>query len=313
MKDLQELILANRPKLSEGSVKTYVNCLKNLFSSVYPKTDFNYKLFFADQKKVLDYLNTVKFNVRKTILSALVVISQNEKPEILKAYRDQMIEDSQKYKVQESEHKMTDSMKENWIDWTDILEILNKLKSKVYWIFKEDKPSKDNLLELQKYIILCCYCMIEPRRSQDYCVMKVKNYDEKKDNYYKKGTFHYINYKTSKTYGLQTMKCPKPFEMLLNKWIKIKQQTVPESDYLFSDWFDRPLCATGMAKILNSIFKKNVSVNILRHSYLTHTVGPELKKLQETAKNMGHSMVEQALYIKDIPKIKVNLQKSITV
>jgi hypothetical protein len=142
--------------------------------------------------------------------------------------------------------------------------------------------------------------------------MKVKNYDESKDNYYKKGTFHYNTYKTAKTYGLQTMKCPKPFEMLLNKWIKIKQNSV-QTDYLFSDWFDRPLCATGMAKILNSIFQKNVSVNILRHSYLTHTVGPELKKLQETAKNMGHSMVEQALYVKEIPKIKVKLQKSITV
>lgn len=309
MQDLKDLILKNRPKLSTGSVKTYVNCLKNLFSSVYPNTEFNYKLFFADYKKVLEYLNNVKFNVRKTILSALVVISQNEKPEVLKAYRDQMIEDADKYKVFESEHKMTDSMKENWMTWDEILDILNKLKNKVYWIFKEEKPSKDNLMDLQKYIVLSCYTMIEPRRSHDYCVMKVKNYDEKKDNYYKKGTFYYHNYKTAKTYGLQTIKCPKTLELLINKWIKIK----PETDYLFSDWFDRPLCSTGMNKLLNGIFKKNVSVNILRHSYLTHTVGPELKKLQETAKNMGHSMVEQALYIKDDKPIKVKLQKNITV
>ena len=98
MCELTDLIKKNRPHLSESSVKTYVNCLKNVFVSVYPKTDFNYKLFFADYKKVLDYLNKeVKFNVRKTILSALVVISKGEKQHVIDAYRNQMLEDANKY------------------------------------------------------------------------------------------------------------------------------------------------------------------------------------------------------------------------
>jgi hypothetical protein len=294
MKELKELILENRPHLSEGSVKTYVNCLKNLFSSVFPKTDFNHKLFFADYKKVLEYLNNVKYNVRKTILSALVVISKGEKDKVVEAYRNQMLEDAEKYNTLEKQNKMSDSMKDNWISWDEVLSILNKLKNQVYWIFKEDKPTKEQLLDLQKYVILMCYTQIPPRRSQDFILMKVKNYDEKKDNYYRKGTFHFNNYKTAKFYGLQTVKVPKSLELLLTKWIKMN----PKSEYLFFDYYDKALTASQMSKILNSIFKKNISVNILRHSYITAKAGPEIKKLEEIAEDMGHSTNEQKLYVK---------------
>jgi len=253
MKELKELILENRPHLSEGSVKTYVNCLKNLFSSVFPKTDFNHKLFFADYKKVLEYLKDVKYNVRKTILSALVVISKGEKEKVVEAYRDQMLEDAEKYNAQEKQNKMSDTMKENWISWDDILSILNKLKNQVYWVFKESKPSKEQLLDLQKLIILMCYTQIPPRRSQDFILMKVKDIDEKKDNYYKKGTFYFQNYKTAKFYGLQSVKVPKTLEILLNKWIKFNHN----SDYLFYDYYDKALTASSLSKLLNVIFKKN--------------------------------------------------------
>jgi len=294
MQDLIDLIKKNRPNLSDSSIKTYTNCLKNLFSSVFGNTEFNYKLFFADYKKVLAHLNDVKFNVRKTILSALVVISKDEKETVINAYRNQMLEDAEKYNALEKTNKMSDSMKEAWISWDEIIDILNKLKNKVYWIFKEDKPTKEQLLELQKYVVLMCYTQIPPRRSQDFILMKVKNYDEKKDNYYKKGTFYFQNYKTAKFYGLQTEKIPKSLEMLLTKWIKLNDK----SDYLFSDYYNKGLTASGMSKTLNSIFKKNVSVNILRHAYITKNAGPEIKKLEELAKNMGHSVNEQKLYVK---------------
>lgn len=299
MQELAELIKKNRPNLAPSSIKTYINCLKNLFVQIYPNTEFNYKMFFADHKKVLDFLKDVKFNVRKTILSALVVISQDEHETVINGYKKQMLEDAEKYNAQEKTNKMSDTMKEQWMDWTEILSVLEKLKNKVYWIFKEDKPTKENLLELQKYIILSCYTSVDPRRSQDYCLMKIKNFDEKKDNYYKKGSFYFNVYKTAKFYGLQTVKCPKALEMLISKWIKLNNT----SDYLFYDYYNKPLTSSLMSKTLNSIFKKKVSVNILRHSYLTHTVAPELKKLQETAKNMGHSMAEQALYIKDVEPV----------
>lgn len=292
MKELVDLIKANRPNLSDSSIKTYVNCLKNLFSSVFPKDDFDFKLFFKEYKKVLEYLKDIKFNVRKTILSALTVICQ-DKETPLKAYRTQMIEDATKYNAMEKEHKMTETQKENWMTWKEILEILDLLRQKYYYIFKQKNPKQEDILDLQKYVILSCYCLIPPRRSQDYCLMKVKNYNPDTDNYYSKGSFIFNKYKTSKFRGQEKELVPKSLQILLKKWIEFRKQ-----DYLFTDYYDKPLTSSGMSKILNSIFKKNISVNLLRHAYITDNLGDAFKKIEETAKKMGHSEAQSKLYVK---------------
>jgi integrase len=61
--------------------------------------------------------------------------------------------------------------------------------------------------------------------------------------------------------------------------------------------------SSQITTMLNASFKpKKVSVNMLRHAFLTHYYNgkmPSLEDMTETAKEMGHS-VEQALkYIKN--------------
>ena len=59
-----------------------------------------------------------------------------------------------------------------------------------------------------------------------------------------------------------------------------------------------------ITKQLNAIFKpKKVSVNMLRHSYLTHFYGnqagtPPLTVISELAEKMGHSVEMSLKYIK---------------
>jgi hypothetical protein len=295
MEELKELIKMNRPKLAESSIKTYCNCVHNIFVDIFPHTEFNYKLFFADYEKVLKYLQSIKFNVRKTILSALVVICQGAKEHVLKAYRDQMVADAQQYNTLIKTHTMTPQMKDNWISWDDIIKHTEEYKNKVWWVWNEKKPSIEHLLELQKYIILKCYTDLPPRRNLDFCAMKVKDYDKKTDNYYEKGTFYFNVYKTAKTYNLQTEKLPKSLDFLIKKWIKLA-----DCEYLFFDFYKKPLVSSGMSKIFNTIFKKNISVNMLRHSYITCKLGPKMKELEEAAAAMGHSTSEQKNYVKDI-------------
>jgi len=293
MKELEELIKQCRPHLSEGSVKTYRNVLKNLYEDVFGKgTPFNAKLFFADHVKVLKHLESIKFNVRKTILSALVCISKDEKPAVVELFRKQMMDDAQKYNTQEKENKMSDTQRENWISWDDVLKTLEKLKEKVAWILKSESADRENLLELQKYVLLSCYVLIPPRRAKDFCEMKVKDYTDK-DNYYLKGTFHFNDYKTAKFYGHQSVKVPKALELLLNRWMKKNP-----GEYLFSDYEGKKLTSSNISKMLNSVFKKNVSVNMLRHSYITDTLGPKIEELEEKAADMGQSVAQQKLYVK---------------
>ena len=177
--------------------------------------------------------------------------------------------------------------------WADIVSTFEKLKEKVAWVLKSETADRENLLELQKYVLLACYVLIPPRRAKDFTEMMTKAYDAEKSNYYVKGTFHFNDYKTAKVYGHQQIKTPKTLEALLNKWMKKNP-----GEYLFSDYSGKKLTSASISKILNSIFKKNVSVNMLRHAYITDVLGEKIDQLQEMATDMGQSTAQQKLYVK---------------
>jgi hypothetical protein len=206
-----------------------------------------------------------------------------------------MLEDAQKYNAVQKTNVMTDVQKENWMTWSQIEEHMESLKKKYYYIFKEKNPKPEELLDLQKYVILCCYVMIPPRRLQDFCLMKVRNITKDKDNFYEKGAFHFRQYKTAKFLGLQIEKIPKTLEALLRKWIAF---TSDKGDYLFFDYYGKPFTSSGMTKVLNSIFGKKISVNQLRHIYITEKSAPLMEQLEKTASEMGHSVNQAKLYVK---------------
>ena len=283
-------IKENRPKLSESSIKTYSNILRSLYKDVFDK-DFDHHAFTKHQDKVLKHLEDVKFNVRKTVLSALVALTEGV---VQHTYREMMIKDAHQYNAIQKQNVMTEIQKENWISWAEIEDHLEKLKSKYYYVFKEDKPSREEILNLQKYIVLCCYVLIPPRRALDYICMKVKSYDKAKDNFYDTGKFHFRKYKTAKFTGLQIEKVPQGLAQLLKKWI-----TFHNEEFLFSDYYGKELTSSGMTKILNSVFKpKAISVNQLRHIYITEKSAPLMEALEKTATSMGHSTAQAKLYVK---------------
>jgi len=287
-------IKENRPKLSDSSIRTYTNILKNIYRDLQPEKEFDHHYFIKEYKHVLAHLEKIKFNVRKTILSALVALTDGV---VQNAYRNQMIQDAHQYNALQKQNTMTDIQRENWVSWAEIEEVLEKLKKKTEYIWKEAKPTREEMLHLQKYVILCCYVLLPPRRAMDFCKMKVRNYDKAKDNFYEKGHFYFRQYKTAKFTGLQIEKVPKVVEMLMRKWIPFHDE-----DLLFSDFMAEEISSSGMTKILNSIFGKNISVNQLRHIYITEKSAPLMKQLEETAEAMGHSTATQKLYVKHLPK-----------
>jgi hypothetical protein len=289
MDECKEHLKKMRPNLSESSVKSYCNVLKNLHKDVFGG-DYNYHPLIKESDKVLKHLESIKFNVRKTILSALVAISEGT---VQNKYRKQMLDDAQKYNALQKQNIMTDAQRENWIPWKEVEEHLDTLKKKYYYIFKEKDPKPDDVLNLQKYIILSCYVLIPPRRLMDFCMMKIRNYEKEKDNFYDKGAFHFRQYKTAKFLGLQIEKVPKTLEILLRKWIAFTPK-----DYLFTDYFGKPYTSSGMTKMLNSIFGKKISVNQLRHIYITEKSAPLMEALAKTASEMGHSVGQAQLYVK---------------
>ena len=85
---LKEYLAKEKPSLSQSSITTYHSILKSLYTKVFHSNDIEINKLKQDTDKILDFLKDLPFNKRKTTLSALLIISPNEK-----RYRDLILQD----------------------------------------------------------------------------------------------------------------------------------------------------------------------------------------------------------------------------
>ena len=74
--EIKNLIIKKRSHLSPQSVKTYTSILSNLYKNIFG-LDYD-ESNFDNTKEILDYLHNLEPNKRKTILSALVIITDKK-------------------------------------------------------------------------------------------------------------------------------------------------------------------------------------------------------------------------------------------
>ena len=297
--EIKDAILKNRPKLSESSVRTYVSILKNLYKAVFPDNkDIDVNKFDEDSK-IIDHLKSQPPNKRKTILSALFVISKNEK------YQDLMQSDGKEYNAEQNKQEATESQKENWVSQTDIDELINKYGKYVKALSSKETLTTKEFQLWQDYIILSLMSgkYVPPRRLKDWTEMKIKEAGESDNSIEctsgkkKRQTFEFVfrTYKTAKYYGAQKVDIPKELNLILQPFMK----HCPTS-YLLCDSHNSKLTPVKLNQRLNKMFGKKVSCNMLRHSFLTEKYKdiPALTQLQEISKDMGHSVMEALQYVK---------------
>jgi hypothetical protein len=103
-------------------------------------------------------------------------------------------------------------------------------------------------------------------------------------------------YKTATVFGEQVIdvkeKAP-DFYKILNKWVKINP-----TEYLLFSSNQQKLTSPQITRMLNKLFGKHASVDMLRHIYLTEKYGKIQDEMESTARDMSHSTGTQALYIK---------------
>ena len=285
-----EAIKTNRPKLGDSSVKTYVSILSNLHTNLQ-SNDENISWFNDEEHDIMNYLKEKPSQTRKSVLSALFVLTGND------AYRKLMIEDCGVVNAAYKNQKKSIKESENWLPIDKIREVYNALLTKVRAIFSRnivgDYPT---IMEFWLVALLGGVSGVSPRRSLDYGAMKIRNYDPKTDNYYKAGKFYFNRYKTARKYGLQTLDVPKELQVLLRKWIKMN-----DTDYLLFSTNKKPLSSPQINRILNKVFDGlHISVDMLRHIYLTDLYKhmPALKDMEKTANEMSHSLSTALTYIK---------------
>jgi hypothetical protein len=292
MAELKELIHSKRPALSASSVTTYNSILKNLYKKVFGTGEIEPKKF-EETEKILAHLKDLPANKRKTILSALVIITDDKK------YRELMLEDIKTYTHEIGKQEKSETQKQNWVAGADIKQLWEQLKRNADLLYKKTHLTQGDLQQIQSFVILSLLggMFVAPRRSKDFCDFKIKNIDKKKDNYLDKATLVFNSYKTAKCYGEQKVVIPSTLKSLLTKWIKNNP-----TEYLLFDTNMNPLSSVKLNQRLNKLFDgKKIGCNSLRHSYLTDKYGEQIKKNKEmadTMTDMGSSTNMLTTYIK---------------
>jgi len=290
--NLKEELKKLRPNLSDGSIKTYSSILRNLHKKVFENQEIE-KSNFNESKKVLDHLKDMPANKRKTILSALVVLTDKDE------YRNVMNGDVSDYNEEIRKQEKSVTQRENWIETDEIREVFNRLENDAKILFKKQNKTNADIQQIQSYIIVSLLggVFIPPRRSLDYCSMKIRNINKDEDNYINKNKFIFNRYKTAKTYGQQDLEIPQQLKNILNRWIAIN-----DGEYLLRDKNGNQMTSTKLNQYMNRIFGgKKIAVNSMRHTYLTDKykqTSEENKKLAKDMAEMGSSTNMADTYIK---------------
>ena len=287
---LSSTIKDKRPNLSKSSISSYVSTLSNLPKKLGAK-DVDIDWYDDNIDDILEHVKDILPNKRKSILSPLFVLTENEK------IHELMMDDVKKVNDNYKTQTMSSNEKENWMEWNEIYSIYDKRSPRANELFKQKMLSESDIEFLNQYVILACYTQFPPRRLLDYGLMKIRGCDQDVDNCLTSKKMTFNQYKTFKVYGKQVFDTPVVLQNIYRKWSKVNP-----SKYLIWNKKGTSTTSPQLNAMLSKIFgKKDVSVNIIRHSYLTNYYGsimPSLIEMEDTAKKMGHSVKQAMLYIK---------------
>lgn len=287
--DLETALLAKK-EFTSSTLRTYTSLLASVYNKL--KGEKGVDFFFDKKDDIIKYIsaNMESPQSRKTLLSALYKLTD------LEDYRSLMMENIKVVNEHYSKKKTDEKRKQKAKPYEEIRGICEKL-------IQNYQMNKSIFNAMNVLIATLCSGYYEgtpPRRLLDYTEMKIRNFTAN-DNYVKGNYFYFNVYKTAsivkKNTGTTTQKVeiPKELRPLINK---IKKDNL--SDYLLLNAKGEKFTSSSLNKRLTVLF--GFGVDMLRSIFLTeHIYGNDLlKKLEENAEKMGHSIdAQMTFYVKD--------------
>ena len=288
-----KLILAESKghSIKRSSVESAYNRLKRLHKLLHD-TDMTDFKWVKDTTKVSDFImDSDKWKTQESriqqfqsLSSILKVVTGYETQ--YNFYSKKSIEmRNEKTKI-DDKNEMTEKEKANMLSWPKI---------------KQIKPTTSH-----DKAIVGVYVDIPPRRL-DYRIMKLTTTSDDLDENFNyivcnrdiPKSFIFMNYKTAKTFGRQEFKIPRGLAIKLKAYIS--ETGLTSGDYLFGKTKDAPYVSfsTYVSKIFKKYTDKNLSVNLIRHSFISSFLRKKnlsISDKKEVSAKMAHSLQMQEKY-----------------
>lgn len=319
-KELQE-----KRDIADQTASQYIRSLYSLNNN----RPFPNLAWLKNRESVAQRLSEFAESTQKTLLSVIVsaLSTVKDKPtykRIHTHYYNAMMSKAKEQSGADTSEK-TDKQEKNWLEWDVVKAHEDRLKEEASQL-----PAKDltpgQWETMLSYMLLSLFTQFDPRRNQDYQLMKVvknaKQATDKESNYLtlaEPRQFIFNKYKTAKTHGTQTFPVPKsldaPLALYLSRHPALHGKPVTAKTPAFpllvhSD--NTPLTAVNsITRILNRIFGKRVGSTMLRHIYLSAKY--DVAEMNETAEKMGHTGAVQRTYLKKEDVGGAEASQSVTV
>ncbi len=304
--------------IKPNSLRAYVISISKLHKATEGDGDFKNLDFLKDVSEIKEFLGKLKLSTQKNYLAAIIVAldAMNKKgkyDDLIKTYKEVLDETHNKYVEDYENGEKSELQKKNWVSMASLKKVMNNyLKDiKERELLSKDELNKKQLALVQKWVIANLFLNDEnPPTRLDYAPMEIisksefdkLNEDEKKENNYlviqsrNNKFFSFNEYKTSGKYGENEVKVGKKLNSVLNIWLRFNK-----TDSLLLNSKGDPMSANGLGKEIKKVFEptgKNISVNMLRHIYITEKYPNDDDERSKDAKKMGHSVDMQKKYAK---------------
>ena len=250
------------------------------------------------------YLEFYSDNTKKSILTVIAVALKNfphdVDPATVHYYQTRMIALSQST-VSNRKSEKQDS---NWVSFDAICEHVALFK-------RESEKNPDDAKIILRYVILCLFTMISPRRNCDYHFMEEEidgsgNYEGRNVLVLSEKKFYFGKYKTFRTYGVQSVLIPENLMAVIQKYIEFKRKRGWNGKGFLYDETGKELRfrpSNMINRIFVSIFSllgKRIGCNMIRNIFATYKLATFRQQMLKAAENMGTSVhTLESTYIKE--------------
>jgi integrase len=302
-------------KLSNSSINAYLSNLRNLNNGIIKNLNFLNK-----PDVILSKIEHLKDNTQKSYLigiCSVLNLFEKYKKLYLKYFDLMKLKSSEIRKIPSD--KMSETQKDNWITYDDILNKYDELKKNVK-LFNKKNLNENQYNTLLQYVILSLYVLIPPRRNKDYILLNVvKNYNDSLDNDYNyldltNNKLIFNKYKTAKSTGQQTITFDDDLKDAINTYLKYRlpltnskinnKLNVPFLIYFDTKPFYNKI--NSITLILNKIFNKKIGSSMIRHIFVSYKNDDYIKDQKKVSDLMAHSVNMNNQYYKDIDQISNN-------
>lgn len=275
--------------LSATTLRNYTGAINRLEGA---------ELTLSDYDTVVEWITALNrgLETKKLYYNALANYFRTSNPELAERYREQMRPLVRELTSESRTQRLTDSEREKYLPYDDIQAVFEKA---------EDCP----FITLEDKILLGFYTQMAPVRS-DYSKLAIyinKEPDMKVNHIQICGsiydfesccmTVRIVEHKTASSSGILERNVPKFVRALVNKFISDYRSCFGKKPkYLFD--FPPAEITVRLQRVFQLLTGKAISVNIIRHAYITKQMDgrPALSQLEAEAAELGHSVLTHEKY-----------------